>query len=203
MNLIVASGNKNKIKEIGSILKGLPIKVLSPVDLNVKLKIREDGKTFRVNALKKAKVYAKKFGMVALADDSGLMVDALSGSPGVRSARYAGPNPTKEKLCKKLLIEMKNIGSLKRKARFVCDIAVVLPEGKLYVVEGTCSGKIGYEMRGRYGFGYDPVFIPRGYKMTFAEMNPSKKNRISHRARALKKARILLKNILKRREKDG
>lgn len=198
MDIIVASGNKHKIREIRSILKGLPINVVSFSDLGVFPKIRETGKTFRENAVKKAKTIARKFKKIALADDSGLVVDVLRGAPGVRSARFAGPDPTKEKLCRKLLKLMRNTKASGRKAKFVCDIAVALPNGKVKIVEGICKGKIEFEMRGRHGFGYDPVFIPEGYKKTFAEMSPSFKNKISHRAAALKKARKLIKQILKR-----
>ena len=198
MELIIASRNRAKIKEIKTILKGLPIKVMSLLDFETYPNIKESGRTFKENASKKAKTVARRFKKTALADDSGLMVDALKGAPGIRSARFAGPNPTAEKLCKKLLRAMKSIPAGRRKAKFVCDIAVASPAGKIEIVEGICSGKIGFCMRGRYGFGYDPVFIPHGYKKTFAEMAPPFKNRISHRGRALKKARILLKKIIRR-----
>ncbi len=180
--ITVATSNKHKLREIGEILKSPVTCLLSPV--------KEDGKTFEANAIKKAKAAAKKTDCIAIADDSGLMVDCLNGEPGVKSARFATP-PTPENLCKKLLNKIKN--QKKRSAKFVCVIAVVFPSGKIKTVKGICRGKIIHEMRGKKGFGYDPVFVPAGYKKTFAEMKPSTKNRLSHRAKALHK----LKNILK------
>ncbi|MEA3492795.1 MAG: RdgB/HAM1 family non-canonical purine NTP pyrophosphatase [Candidatus Margulisiibacteriota bacterium] len=175
MKIIVATGNKHKLKEIEHILK-LPV-------ISCQLPVNEDGKTFEANAIKKAKAIRPKEGEIAIADDSGLMVDCLGGKPGVRSARFAIP-PTPENLCKKLL---KKMGRGTRAAKFVCVIAIVYPNGKIRTVKGVCRGRIATEMRGSKGFGYDPVFIPAGYKKTFAEMKPAMKNRISHRAKALRK----------------
>jgi XTP/dITP diphosphohydrolase len=175
---LVATSNKHKLREIRHILKGARV-------LGMGTRVKEDGKTFEANAIKKAKAVAKKDGCVAIADDSGLMVDCLGGRPGVKSARFATP-PTRDNLCKKLLRVMRWRGA-NRRAKFVCAIAVVYPSGKVRTVKGICRGRIIREMRGRYGFGYDPVFVPKGYKKSFAEMKPSTKNRISHRAKALKK----------------
>lgn len=180
MKIIVATGNKHKLREIRQILR-LPV-------AGCQLPVKEDGATFEANAIKKAKAIKLKEGEIAIADDSGLMVDCLNGRPGVRSARFANP-PTPEKLCKKLLRFVKG---KKRAARFVCVIAIVYPNGKIKTVKGICRGRIATEMRGSQGFGYDPVFIPSGYKKTFAEMKPTMKNRISHRAKALRK----LKNVI-------
>ena len=130
-----------------------------------------------------------KAGQIALADDAGLMVDALDGRPGVLSARFASP-PTPENLCRKLLKVMQE--SKKRTAQFICVMALAYPDGKIKTVEGICRGRIIHEMRGERGFGYDPVFVPHGYKKTFAEMAPATKNRISHRGRALKKVKFLI-----------
>lgn len=176
MDLLAATTNDYKLKEIRHILK-IPVE-------GVSLKVREDGRTFEENAVKKAKAAAKKFKRPALADDSGLTVDFLNGAPGVRSARFATP-PTPINLCTKLLKKLKNTKN--RKAQFVCVIAVVWPDGKVRTFKGIVRGKIAGEMRGGHGFGYDPVFIPDGYQKTFAEMTAAQKNRISHRGRALKK----------------
>jgi len=195
MKLILATRNKHKIQEIKAILRSLSVKVLSMLDFEGVPRVKEDGNTFKSNAIKKAKAFSKKFSIPAVADDSGLEIKALRGAPGVRSARFAGPNSTKEKLCGKVLRLMKDVPPSKRNARFVCNIAASLPTGKVKVVEGTVNGRIAFEMRGSKGFGYDPIFIPKGYKKTFAEMKPSMKNRLSHRGRALKKARVVIKKL--------
>ncbi|MFA6430909.1 MAG: RdgB/HAM1 family non-canonical purine NTP pyrophosphatase [Candidatus Margulisiibacteriota bacterium] len=182
--IFVATTNENKLREIGHILKGHRV-------VGSKVRVKEDGKTLEENAIKKAKAGMKKTGEITLADDSGLMVDCLDGNPGVRSARFATP-PTAENLCKKLLYVMR-LRCEKRNAKFVCVIAVAYPNGKIKTVKGVCKGKIIEEMRGEGGFGYDAVFVPTGYKKTFAEMSSAMKNRISHRAKALKKLRSILK----------
>ena len=186
MEIIVATTNKHKLREIRNILKGLGIRGYA-------IRVKEDGKTFEENALKKARAAAKKFGRIAIADDSGLVVEALGGRPGVRSARFACP-PSKQNLCRKLLRLMKD--KKNRRAKFVCAVALATPFGDEKVVVGECAGKIICEMRGKNGFGYDPVFVPRGSRETFAEMKPSSKNRVSHRREALKKfKKISLKKI--------
>lgn len=197
MKLVLATRNTDKIREIKDILRPLPLKVLSMLDFKSVPAVREDGETFARNAVKKAKVFCKVFSLPALADDSGLEVKALEGAPGVLSARFAGPNSTKEKLCKKVLKLLKGTPPSKRSARFVCDIAIAFPDGDIKVVGGRVEGRISSEMRGQNGFGYDPIFVPRGYKKTFAQMKPAVKNRLSHRARALKKAKNLLKRHLR------
>jgi len=185
MEILVATSNPHKLKEIGHILKGIRIKGLG-------IKVKEDKPTFEGNAAKKALTLAKKFKEPAIADDSGLMVYALNGRPGVKSARYATP-PTPENLCRKLLRVMRSRlapclpAGRNRRAKFVCVIALAYPNGKVRFFKGVCRGQITKEMRGNHGFGYDPVFMPSGYKKTFAEMSPALKNRISHRARALAK----------------
>ena len=182
--ILIATSNKHKLREISQILG---VKVRGEA-----AGVKEDGKTFEQNAVKKAKYIAEKFKRIAIADDSGLMVDCLGGRPGVRSARFATP-PTAENLCNKLLRVMLKKKECNRKAMFVCAIAVASPAGKIRVVTGRCRGKIIEEMRGEQGFGYDPVFVPRGYKKTFAEMKPSMKNRLSHRGKALKALKGLLR----------
>jgi len=180
--ILVATSNKHKLKEIRRILRGTRVEGRGT-------KVKENGKTFEENAIKKVRSIKLKAGQIAMADDSGLMVDCLGGKPGVKSARFASP-PTPENLCRKLLRVMLRCKS--RKAKFVCVIAVAYPSGKIKTVKGICRGKIIHEMRGKYGFGYDPVFIPAGYAKTFAQMKPPLKNFISHRARALRKLKSIV-----------
>lgn len=200
---ILATQNRHKVKEILKILgahfggkrrragwRGRKIKLLSLLDFANPPKIIENGRTFEANALKKARAVVKKYRLPSVADDSGLMVGCLDGAPGIKSARYAGPNPTKERLCRKLIREIEKVcGFPRARARFVCCIAIVWPDGREKVIRGEVQGHIINEMCGENGFGYDPVFVPRGYNKTFAQMQPAFKNRISHRARALKKAK--------------
>ncbi len=195
MDIVLATTNRHKISEMKRILSGLDVRILSPLDLDGVPKVREDGRTFRENAAKKARAFSMRFGLTAIADDSGLEVKALRGAPGVRSARFAGPRSTKERLCAKVLRLLEGVPAAGRRARFVCCIAISTPSGGLFFAEGTVTGRIGCEMRGGAGFGYDPIFIPMGYKKTFAEMKPSMKDRLSHRGRALKKARPMIKKL--------
>jgi XTP/dITP diphosphohydrolase len=190
--LMVATKNKGKVREIKHILKPFGIKIISLHDLPNMPDIKESGRTFEENAVKKAKAISALSQTWVLADDSGLEVKALKGRPGIRSARYAGPNPTTKKLCWKLLREMKD--KKDRRARFVCVIAIAGPK-KIYTVMGVCNGRIALDMKGADGFGYDPVFIPKGYNKTFAQMSLREKNQISHRGIALKKAKARLDRI--------
>ena len=190
---MIATKNKGKVREIRHVLRPLKITILSLLDLHGAPKIKESGATFKENAVKKAQTIAKRLNIKVLADDSGLEVEALNGRPGIRSARYAGPKPTTDKLCKKLLKAM--LGKKDRRARFVCDIAIAIPGKKPVVVEGICRGKIADKMSGSRGFGYDPVFVPEGYTKTFAQMLLRLKNRISHRGKALKNAKACLDRI--------
>lgn len=192
MEIILATNNPHKVREIKRILKIKGLRILSLADFPQKFKIRENGRTFAENAKKKAKVISNKLKMAAIADDSGLCVAALRGAPGVRSARFVKPPVTADRLCKKLLKVMKNVPGTKRKAVFVCCVAIAHPGGKVRIVEGKCSGRIAEEMRGAGGFGYDPVFIPDGFKRTFAQMTGEQKNRLSHRGRAFAKVKSLL-----------
>lgn len=151
--------------------------------------IEEDGKSFAENALKKARFYSKVFGKLTLADDSGLEVYRLNGLPGVYSARYAGERASSRENNRKLLKEMEGIPLTKRGARFQCIMALVSPNGKEAMTEGSCKGRIGMKERGRRGFGYDPLFILPKYGKTMAELSLREKNTISHRGKALKKLR--------------
>jgi XTP/dITP diphosphohydrolase len=158
----------------------------------------EDGKTFRANAVKKAVAVARSTGCLALADDSGLEVTALDGAPGVFSARYAGAEADDSRNVKKVLREMKHLKESKeREARFICCIALALPDGKYKTFTGQVKGIIGEKQKGKNGFGYDPVFYPLGYDRTFAEMADAEKDALSHRGRAMRKVYDYLKTIFK------
>ncbi len=157
--------------------------------------VEEDGKSFTENALKKARFYAHRFDKVTIADDSGLVVEALKGSPGIFSARYAGPGASDHTNNQKLLREMEGLGLSRRKARFQCSLAIVAPGGKEAVVEGACRGVIGFKEVGKKGFGYDPLFILPRYGRTMAQLSVEEKNRISHRGEALRKLRKIIRTF--------
>jgi XTP/dITP diphosphohydrolase len=196
MKLRAATKNANKLKEIRDKISNIPgLEIISPARDEDLPDVLEDGATFEENALKKAREVCRVTGTAALADDSGLEVDALGGEPGVYSARYAGENVTDPDRNSFLLEKMKDVPDDARNARFVCVIAVVFPDGREYAVRGTCEGSITREVRGGGGFGYDPVFLLPERGVTMAEIPLSEKNRISHRARALEKAAELLASI--------
>ncbi len=187
MKLVIATRNKHKLDEIRAMFSVPGLEVVSALDFPDLADVDEDGVTFEANAIKKAQACAKGTGLWALADDSGLEVDALGGEPGVRSARYAGEPVSYPANNKKLLAEMK--GRADRRARFRCVIALSSPSGVVKTVEGRCEGTIAKKASGSQGFGYDPLFIPNGFSKTFAEMEPQLKNAISHRGLALARAR--------------
>lgn len=193
--LVLASRNRHKIEELQQMLHDLDIEVLSLDDVPNMPVVEEDGDTFVANASKKAWFTAKHTGFVSLADDSGLVVDALGGQPGVYSARFAGEEADDLKNNHKLLQMMTQLEGDQRRARFVCVIAISDPDGNIQTAQGKCEGQIDYKGRGTGGFGYDPLFIPEGYTRTFAELSSAEKNRISHRGQALLKARALLEQI--------
>jgi XTP/dITP diphosphohydrolase len=188
--LVLATKNDHKIDEIRQIMSGFPIEILTYSDLPIFPDVVEDGNSFDANALKKAWTVCAATGKMALADDSGLEVYYLGGLPGVRSARFAGEDADYDANNKKLLELMKHLRSEdQRVAAFRCAVAIVSPWGMEILVEGHCEGHIGHRERGTGGFGYDPLFIPRGYDKTFAEMPPEQKDRISHRGKAIRAAR--------------
>ncbi len=199
--LILGTRNHGKIAEFRSLFKGMQIRLLSFYDFPDVAPVVEDGKTFQQNASKKAKAIAKATGRVAVSDDSGLEVDSLDSVPGVYSARFAGEKATDRDNARKVLRMLDGVAWDERTARFVCVICAATPRGKIVSAEGSCRGKISFEMRGSHGFGYDPIFIPDGYQMTMAEMEPELKNRISHRADAMKKFRKILKGFLEDQKK--
>jgi XTP/dITP diphosphohydrolase len=189
--LVLGTRNPGKVHEIKSILGDLPVAMRSLADFEKVGVAPEDVDTYSGNALSKVQYYARATGHVALADDSGLEVEALGGAPGVYSARYAGHDASDADRRRLLLSELAN--SETRRARFVCVVAISSPNGEAFeLFEGVCNGTIGFEPRGSGGFGYDPIFIPEGYSETFAELPESLKNTISHRARALGRARVFL-----------
>lgn len=196
--LILGTRNHGKIAEFRSLFKGMYIKLLSFYDFPDVPPVVEDGRTFQENAEKKAATIAKATGRIAVSDDSGLEVDFLDSVPGVFSARFAGDRATDRDNARKVLKMLDGVPWDLRSARFVCVICAATPKGKTISAEGVCRGTISFEMRGCHGFGYDPIFIPKNYRMTMAEMDPELKNRVSHRADAMKKFRKALKGFLER-----
>ena len=195
MKLVLATRNLGKVRELSDMLsQQCGIEVLSMRDFPEAPDVVEDGETYQDNAKKKAVDIAKYVGVLALADDSGLEVDALGGAPGVHSARYAGSDASDADRIAKLLAATRNVPDDERTARFKCAVAVAEPNGRADVVMGVCDGKIIREPRGNMGFGYDPVFAPHGYDQTFAELGKQIKNRISHRAKALRMALKLIES---------
>lgn len=183
--LIAATKNKGKINEIKQVLSGLPLDIISMSEAGIDIDVVEDGATFEENSLKKALEICKVSKSMVLADDSGLEVDFLGGAPGIYSARFAGPGASDTDKNNKLLKMLKDVPFEKRTARFVCAIAVAFPDGRHFVVRGTCEGFIDFECKGSNGFGYDPLFFIQQYNKTMAEIDADLKNQISHRAKAL------------------
>ncbi len=195
-DLVIATFNIGKAREIESLLSEVPLRVHSLLEFSDMDSIAETGKTFEDNASLKAEGYAARIGMWTLADDSGLEVEALGGAPGVLSARYAGEGAKDYERNRKLLDELANLGEVARRARFVCATAIADSRARtVHISLGTCEGTIAYEMRGSNGFGYDSIFIPDGYEQTFGELPAEIKERISHRARALQSARAFLTEL--------
>ena len=191
--LLIATTNRGKLKEYRAMLDALPFELLSLEDAGITLDVEETGETFEENAILKATTYAAMSGLLTLADDSGLEVDALGGEPGVRSARYAGEGATSRQRNELLLRNLAAKDGADRSARFRCVIAVASPDGGwVRTVEGSCEGTIAYEMKGETGFGYDPLFIVPEYGAHMAELTMEQKNHISHRGRAIEHAKPLL-----------
>ena len=200
MNLLVASRNKHKLEEIRAIFNLPELVLVGAGEMPGLPEVVEDGSSFQVNAIKKAVTLAMRAHMWAIADDSGLEVDALGGAPGIHSARYAGEPVDYAANNAKLLNEMEGITL--RSARFRCVVALSSPSGRAQIVEAKCEGKIITELRGKEGFGFDPLFVPDGYEETFAEMKADLKNSISHRAEAFRLARDNWGFILAKDEAD-
>lgn len=186
--LLVGTNNPGKIREYEELLAGLgeTLQITFPAQEGLTLEVEESGETFEDNARIKAIAYAQASGLPCLADDSGLEVDALGGAPGVRSARYAGPNSSDTDRYRKLLDALANVPLGQRSARFRCVVALAQPDGIVRTADGICEGEIGFAPRGEHGFGYDPIFVVAGRDgHTMAQLPPEVKNHISHRARAL------------------
>lgn len=196
MELVVATRNQHKLKEIRILLKGVPVKAVSLDNFKNAPEVKEDGKTLEANARKKAIRVSKFLKKLAVADDSGLEIGALGGKPGVYSARFSGKGATYASNNEKVLRLLRNTPLSGRGAMFRCVIAVADKGRVVGVAEGRCRGKITFKPMGKAGFGYDPIFIPDGHKKTFAQMGISKKNRISHRSRALIKAKAIIKRYV-------
>ncbi|MHB1296008.1 MAG: XTP/dITP diphosphatase [Anaerolineae bacterium] len=192
MKLLIATHNPGKKAEFARLFAGLDLELLTLDDLGVRTSIEETGRTFAENALLKARGYADATGLLTLADDSGLEVDALGGAPGVLSARYAGEHASDAERNRLLLRNLEGVPEERRGARFRCVIALAWPDGRTATAEGTVEGRVADAPRGAHGFGYDPVFYLPEQGCTMAELPPEAKNRISHRARAAEKAREIL-----------
>lgn len=190
--IIFATKNNGKIKEVKAILSDLPFEIISMQQAGINTEVIEDGETFTQNALKKATEIAKISGKITLADDSGLEIDFLDKKPGVLSARYLGENTPYTQKNNHILHLMQNVPYENRTARFVCAIAAAFPSGKTLTTIDTIEGIISYEIKGKNGFGYDPIFFVPELQKTTAELSPEQKNAISHRGKALKKMKQLL-----------
>lgn len=197
--IVIGSHNRDKAREIAAILREPGIRVRTIDDYSPCKEPVEDGRTFEANARKKARAYSRHVRALALADDSGLMVDRLGGKPGVYSARFAGPGCSYDDNNAKTLRLLRGVPPSRRTARFVCVIALYDHGRPVGVARGVCRGRIADAPRGKKGFGYDPIFVPAGMKKTYAELPPAAKGKISHRGRALRAARKLILSYLRRK----
>ena len=193
--LLLATNNRGKAREYKSLLQGIPFELVTPAELGISTEVAEVGKSFEENARLKAKTLAAESRLLALADDSGLEVDALGGEPGTLSARYAGEGASDRDRVSYLLTKLEGVPQEKRTARFRCVIAIATPQGEVELCSGECEGFIAFEPRGNRGFGYDPIFYLPELKKTMAELSPEEKNKVSHRGRAAAKAREVLKRL--------
>ncbi|HUE98756.1 MAG TPA: RdgB/HAM1 family non-canonical purine NTP pyrophosphatase [Anaerolineales bacterium] len=195
--LLIATNNKGKIKELQDLLKDTGVELITPAKIDLDLDVVEDGNTYAENAAKKAVVFARASGLISLADDSGLEVDALDGAPGLYSARYGSPDSRKLSDAERRAYLIQNLQDKPRPwtARFHATIAVAVPNGETQLAEGFCEGEIIPEERGAGGFGYDPIFQLSELGKTMAELSMDEKNRLSHRARAVMKAQSILEML--------
>jgi XTP/dITP diphosphohydrolase len=193
--LLIATNNKGKVKELQDLLKDTGFELVTPADINLNLDVEEDGTTYAENAAKKAIAFAHASGLISLADDSGLEVDALDGAPGLYSARYHPKPGANDADRRAYMIENLRDKPHPWKAHFHATIAVALPEKDVHIVEGNCYGEIIAEERGTSGFGYDPIFLFPELNKTMAELEMAEKNRLSHRAKAVINAIPFLKEI--------
>lgn len=196
MRLLIATHNRGKLVEYQAIFADLQLDLATLDDVDIHDDVAETGVTFAENARAKAIAYARQSGLLTLADDSGLQVDALGGEPGIHSKRYAGANKSDADRIAFILDKLRDVPVGRRAARFRCAIALAAPDGKLWETEGACEGEIAFEPRGENGFGYDPIFqvTARGARM--AELSTAEKNKVSHRARAAEQARDILAEMI-------
>lgn len=196
MRLLIATHNRGKLSEYQALFADLPLELVTLDDVGIRDEVEETGATLAENARLKALAYARASGLLTLADDSGLEVDALDGAPGVYSKRYAGDDKSDAERNAFLLAKLRDVPAGERRARFCCVIALATPVGNLWQASGTCEGEIAFDARGTNGFGYDPIFhvTERGVRM--AELSTAEKNRVSHRARAADKARAVLAELV-------
>jgi len=193
--LLLATNNAGKAAELRALLEGCGWELVTPSELGIELDVDEVGQSYAENATLKATAFAQASGLTALADDSGLEVDALDGRPGPRSARYAGADRTDAERVAALLGELAGVPDERRTARFRAVIAIATPEGSVETVEGAVEGRIGHKPRGENGFGYDPVFVLPERGLTTAELPPEEKHAVSHRGVAARKAREMLERM--------
>ena len=196
MKLLVATHNRGKLVEYQQMFGNLPLELVTLNEVGIPDDVEETGTTFAENARLKAIAYAQHSGLLTLADDSGLEVDALGGEPGVYSKRYAGEGKSDAERIVFLLDKLRTVPQGKRSARFRCAIAIASPDGKLFETDGTCEGEIIFAPRGTHGFGYDPIFYFPRRGVTMAELPPEEKNRVSHRAQAAMHAKTILEKIV-------
>lgn len=183
--IFIATKNKGKVKEFQDFFAPYNVSVTSLLDHPDLADVEETGKTFEENAILKAEQIAVRVNQTVLADDSGLVIDALDGRPGVYSARYAGEERNDQANMERVLMELKGVGDENRTARFICVLAIATPNGDTTCFTGNCEGKISTVQKGDHGFGYDPIFIPEGYELTMAQLSSQEKNKISHRKHAM------------------
>ena len=193
--LLVATNNRGKLREYTELLKGIPFELTTLSEQGITEEVVEAGSSLKQNAIHKAITYARLSGLITMADDSGLEVDALCGEPGPLSRRYAGENVSDEERNDFLLAKLRNVRRQKRTARFRAFIAIALPDGKVKTSEGVCEGIIAFGAKGEGGFGYDPIFYLPELDKHMAELSLAEKNRISHRAKAVQKAKRILEML--------
>lgn len=193
--LLVATNNRGKLREYAELLKGIPFELTTLSEQGIAEEVEETGSSLTQNAIHKATTYAKLSGLITMADDSGLEVDALCGEPGPLSRRYAGENASDKERNDYLLAKLRDIPREKRTARFRAVIAIALPDGKVSTAEGVCEGIIAFGAKGEGGFGYDPIFYLPELDKHMAELSLVEKNKISHRAKAAQKARRILQKL--------
>lgn len=193
--LLLATNNQAKVREYARLLKGIPYRIVSLKDVGISEQVEETGASFEENAVLKAERYAQLSGLITMADDSGLEVEALNGEPGVRSARYAGEDASDAERIDFLLNKLAGIPWDKRNAQFRCVIAIANPDGRVKTCEGQCRGILTFAPLGENGFGYDPIFYLPDLHRTMAELPMSQKNAVSHRGKAADEARKILRDI--------